>query len=49
MFVLEASAAETQTRPVSAGAWIPAQSCVEDKGSLAYWGQRQRGKQLSGR
>ena len=36
MSVLEASAVETHTRSVSAGAWIPAQSCVEGKGSLAF-------------
>ena len=33
---LEASATETQTRCVSAGARIPGQRCVEDKGSLAF-------------
>ena len=32
--VLEASAAETQTRSVNAGVWIPAQRQVENKGSL---------------
>ena len=35
MSVLEASATETPTRCVSAGARIPGQGCVEDKGSLA--------------
>lgn len=35
MSVLEASATETPTRCVSAGARIPGQRCVEDKGSLA--------------
>ena len=34
--VLEASAAETQTRSVNAGVWIPAQRQVENKGSLVF-------------
>ena len=33
---LEASAAETQTRSVNAGVWIPAQRQVENKGSLFF-------------